>query len=104
MRALFEKSLGVLTAGCLSLFAASLYVLPAQAVEIQKVVSPGGIEAWLVEDHTIPQIAVNFSFNGGAAQDPKGKEGLTRLLAAITSEQQALIGALVLESNLAFGR
>ncbi|WP_417675845.1 M16 family metallopeptidase [Roseibium sp.] len=86
MRALFEKSLGVLTAGCLSLFAASLYVLPAQAVEIQKVVSPGGIEAWLVEDHTIPQIAVNFSFNGGAAQDPKGKEGLTRLLAATLDE------------------
>lgn len=86
MRALFEKGLGVLTAGCLSLFAASLFVLPAQAVEIQKVVSPGGIEAWLVEDHTIPQIAVNFSFKGGAAQDPKGKEGLTRLLAATLDE------------------
>ncbi|WP_346899872.1 pitrilysin family protein [uncultured Roseibium sp.] len=86
MRALFEKSLGVLTAGCLSLFTASLLVLPAQAVEIQKVVSPGGIEAWLVEDHTIPQIAVNFSFQGGAAQDPKGKEGLTRLLAATLDE------------------
>ncbi|WP_346907891.1 pitrilysin family protein [uncultured Roseibium sp.] len=86
MRALFEKSLGVLTAGCLSLFAASLVVLPVQAVEIQKVISPGGIEAWLVEDHTIPQIAVNFSFKGGAAQDPKGKEGLTRLLAATMDE------------------
>lgn len=86
MRALFEKSLGVLTAGCLSLFTASLLVLPAQAVEIQKVVSPGGIEAWLVEDHTIPQIAVNFSFQGGAAQDPKGKEGLARLLAATLDE------------------
>ncbi len=86
MRALFEKSLGVLTAGCLSLFAVSLFVLPAQAVEIQKLVSPGGIEAWLVEDHTIPQIAVNFSFKGGAAQDPKGKDGLTRLLAATMDE------------------
>lgn len=86
MRALLEKSLGVLTAGCLSLFAASLFVLPVQAVEIQKVVSPGGIEAWLVEDHTIPQIAVNFSFKGGAAQDPASKEGLTRLLAATMDE------------------
>jgi zinc protease len=86
MRALFEKSLGLLIAGCLSLFAASLFVLPAQAVEIQKVISPGGIEAWLVEDHTIPQIAVNFSFKGGAAQDPEGKEGLTRLLSATLDE------------------
>ncbi|MEM9632812.1 MAG: pitrilysin family protein [Pseudomonadota bacterium] len=58
----------------------------AQAVEIQKVVSPGGIEAWLVEDHTVPIVAMNFSFEGGSAQDPEGKEGLTRLLAATLDE------------------
>ncbi|MES0809670.1 pitrilysin family protein [Roseibium sp. SCPC15] len=58
----------------------------AQAVEIQKVVSPSGIEAWLVEDHTVPIIAMNFSFEGGSAQDPEGKEGLTRLLAATLDE------------------
>lgn len=58
----------------------------AKAVEIQKVTSPGGIEAWLVEDHTIPLLAMNFSFKGGAAQDPEGKQGLTRLLAATLDE------------------
>ena len=36
----------------------------------QKVRSPGGIEAWLVEDYAIPLIAMNFAFRGGAAQDP----------------------------------
>ncbi|MEP2706969.1 MAG: pitrilysin family protein [Roseibium sp.] len=61
-------------------------ILPAQSVEIQKVVSPEGIEAWLVEDHTVPIIALNFSFEGGSAQDPNGKEGLTRLLAATLDE------------------
>lgn len=58
----------------------------AYAVEIQKVVSPKGIEAWLVEDHTVPIIAMNFSFDGGSTQDPAGKEGLTRLLAASLDE------------------
>jgi len=58
----------------------------ASAVEIQKVTSPKGIEAWLVEDHTVPVIALDFAFEGGSAQDPEGKEGLTRLLAATLDE------------------
>ncbi|WP_298813988.1 pitrilysin family protein [uncultured Roseibium sp.] len=58
----------------------------AEAVEIQRVTSPQGIEAWLVEDHTVPIVAVNFSFDGGSSQDPDGKEGLTRLLAATLDE------------------
>ncbi len=58
----------------------------AHAVEVQKVVSSEGIEAWLVEDHTVPIVALNFSFEGGSAQDPEGKDGLTRLLAATLDE------------------
>ncbi|MEL7525938.1 MAG: insulinase family protein, partial [Pseudomonadota bacterium] len=58
----------------------------AHAVEVEKVVSPKGIEAWLVEDHTVPIIALNFSFDGGTTQDPVGKEGLTRLLSASLDE------------------
>ncbi|MFD1695321.1 M16 family metallopeptidase [Roseibium aestuarii] len=63
-----------------------LALTSAQAVEIQKVTSPGGIEAWLVEDHTVPLVAMNFAFKGGATQDPEGKQGLTRLLAATLDE------------------
>lgn len=74
-----------------SLVAATLITLLAftrlaHAVEVEKVVSPKGIEAWLVEDHTVPIIALNFSFDGGTTQDPAGKEGLTRLLAATLDE------------------
>lgn len=37
--------------------------LPAlAAVPIQKVVSPGGIEAWLVEEDTIPIISIGIEF------------------------------------------
>ncbi|WP_299480533.1 pitrilysin family protein [uncultured Roseibium sp.] len=82
-RSPFYKSALVAAAALVTLFALSRL---AQAVEVQKVVSPEGIEAWLVEDHTVPIIAMNFSFDGGSTQDPIGKEGLTRLLAASLDE------------------
>ena len=51
------------------------------ALTVQKVVSPGGIEAWLVEDHAIPVISMQFGFDGGALTDPNGKEGRASLAA-----------------------
>ena len=63
-----------------------LSTLPAGALEIQRVVSPGGVEAWLVEDHKVPVIAVEFSFAGGGATDPVGKEGLANLTADLLDE------------------
>jgi len=42
---------------------------PADAFKIEKVTSPGGIEAWLVSEHSIPMIAINFAFRAGAALD-----------------------------------
>jgi zinc protease len=85
MTALFFAR-GRLAALSLAFAALAALVRPAEAVEIQKVTSPGGIEAWLVEDHTVPIVALNFSFDGGSAQDPEGKQGLTRLLAATLDE------------------
>jgi len=60
--------------------------LPAQAVEVQRVVSPGGIEAWLVEDHTNPIIALELAFRGGAALDPDGKAGLAAFVSSTIDE------------------
>ncbi len=56
------------------------------AMNIQKVVSDKGIEAWLVEDHTVPLIALQFGFRSGAATDPAGKEGLANIVAATLDE------------------
>ena len=58
----------------------------AWALEIQRVVSPGGLEAWLVEDHKVPVIAVEFAFQGGSALDPAGKSGLASLTADLLDE------------------
>ena len=54
----------------------------ARALDIQSVTSPGGITGWLVEDHDNPILTMSFSFNGGEAAEPIGKEGLARLLSA----------------------
>jgi len=58
----------------------------AEAVEIQRVVSPGGVEAWLVEDHSVPIIALRAAFRGGAALDPAGKEGLADFVSKTLDE------------------
>jgi zinc protease len=59
---------------------------PARAVAVQRVVSPGGIEAWLIEDHTVPVVSTEFRFRAGAAIEPAGKEGLSRLGASLLDE------------------
>lgn len=61
-------------------------VVPAAATKIQKVVSPSGIEAWLVEEHAVPMIAVDFAFRGGSSHDPAGREGLANLLSSLLDE------------------
>jgi zinc protease len=61
--------------------------LPARAgVEIKQVTSPGGITAWLVEDHSIPFTALELRFRGGAVLDPEGKKGVASLMAALLEE------------------
>jgi zinc protease len=59
---------------------------PAHAMKIQQVKSPGGIEAWLVEEHSVPIIALHFSFKGGASQDPADKPGVAYMLTSILDE------------------
>ena len=70
------------TAALLSLAAA----LPARAIDIQQVTSPGGIPAWLVEDHSIPFVALNIAFRGGASVDAPGKRGAVNLMTALLEE------------------
>jgi zinc protease len=68
---------------CLILFGS---FAEARAMNIQKLVSPKGIEVWLVEDHTLPMLAMQFGFEGGSAQDPVGKEGLAYFVSGTLDE------------------
>jgi hypothetical protein len=53
------------------------------AAKIQRLVSPGGIEAWFVQDATVPVIAMEYAFGGGSNQDPAGKSGVGNMVAGL---------------------
>ncbi|WP_082029499.1 pitrilysin family protein [Tateyamaria sp. ANG-S1] len=80
------------------LFAAltiALFVsLPARAdVEITEVTSPGGITAWLVQEPSIPFMALELRFRGGASLDAPGKRGATNLMTGLLEEGAADLDA-----------
>lgn len=61
--------------------------LPARGeIAVTTVTSPGGITAWFYENHAIPILSIEASFQGGAALDPVGREGAANLMAALLDE------------------
>lgn len=79
---------------------------PATASATQKsriieVVSPGGIKAWLVPDTTLPLIAMEFAFRGGAAQDGTGKAGLANLTVSLLDEGAGTLDASAFQQAMA---
>lgn len=76
-------------------------IVPARAaVEIQEVTSEGGVTAWLVEDYTVPIVSIRFAFDGGSAQDPQGKEGLTSLMSGLFDEGAGELDADAFQERL----
>jgi zinc protease len=71
-----------LLGACLLVAAAA----PAAATKIDRLVSPAGIEIWLVQEPTVPLIAMDFAFRGGTSQDPADKAGLASLVAGLIDE------------------
>ena len=68
----------------------TVLALPLRAeVQIQEVTSPGGLTAWLVEDHSIPFVALELRFRGGASLDAPDARGATNLMVALLEEGAA---------------
>ncbi len=65
---------------------ALLTAAPARALEIQDLRSPGGAVFWLVEEPSIPIVALEISFAGGARLDPEGRAGLANMMAGLIEE------------------
>jgi zinc protease len=59
---------------------------PAGATSIERVISPGGIEAWLVRQPSVPLVAMDFAIIGGANEDPADKSGVAHLVASTIDE------------------
>ncbi len=66
---------------------ALIIALPAWAeIEIKEVKSPGGMTAWLVEDHSIPFTALELRFRGGTSLDDPEKRGAVYLMSGLIEE------------------
>jgi zinc protease len=58
----------------------------AHAMKIERVVSRGGIEAWLVRHPGAPLIALDFAIRGSADQDPADKPGTANMATSLLDE------------------
>jgi zinc protease len=83
-----------------ALLALPLFAAPALATTIEHVVSPGGIEAWLVHEPAVPMIAIDFAFVGGAAQDAPAKSGTATLVASLLDEGAGDLDAKTFHARL----
>ncbi len=73
----------------------------AQAeIDIQQVTSDGGINAWVVEKSSIPFVALEIRFRGGASLDLPGKRGATYLMAALLEEGAGDLEAQAFQTEL----
>ena len=77
----------------MALAAAAFLTQPANAIDIKEVTSPGGIKAWLVEEPSIPFMALEIRFKGGASVDREGKRGAINLMTGTIEEGAADLDA-----------
>jgi zinc protease len=75
-------------------FVLLLAALPARAeIEVREITTPGGLDAWLVEDHSIPFVVLELRFRGGGSLDPEGQRGVTNLMVGLLEEGAAEMDA-----------
>jgi zinc protease len=73
----------------------------AQAdTDIKQVTSPGGINAWVVEEPSIPFVALEIRFRGSASLDLPGKRGATNLMTALLEEGSGEMSAQEFQTEL----
>ncbi|SEV87753.1 zinc protease [Aliiroseovarius sediminilitoris] len=60
---------------------------PARAeIAIQEITTPGGINAWLVEEDSLPFTALEIRFRGGTSLDRPGKRGAVNFMVGLLEE------------------
>ncbi|HEX6958603.1 MAG TPA: pitrilysin family protein [Ferrovibrio sp.] len=75
------------------LLACLLGAAAAQASpKIERIKTPGGIEVWFVREPSIPMLALNAAWRGGAASEPADKQGLASLTTALLTEGAGDLG------------
>lgn len=70
-------------------------------LNIQTVKTRSGLTAWLVEDHSLPIISIEFAFAGaGAAQDPSDLQGVARIMSNTMDEGAGEIDSATFQKTL----
>jgi len=72
----------------------------ASAIEIKEVTSDGGINAWVVEEPSIPFTALEIRMRGGASLDLPGKRGAVNLMMALIEEGSGDMDARAFQTKL----
>ncbi|EBA11275.1 M16 family metallopeptidase [Roseobacter sp. CCS2] len=86
----------ILIALCLTIVATT-----ARAdIDIKEVTSPGGINAWVVEEPEIPFVALELRFQGGPVLDLPGKRGATNLMVGLLEEGSGDMSAQEFQAKL----
>jgi zinc protease len=87
---LTRRQLPALAAALVAAASSFGFAMPASAAaKVQRIVSPGGIEAWFVQDATVPLVAMEYAFAGGSSQDPADKPGTGSFTANMLDEGAA---------------
>lgn len=89
----------------LAIILMSLALIPTAAsalgkTPIERIVTPKGIEIWLVRDMNFPLLSLQFSFLGGASQDPADKPGIATLVAGLLDEGAGALDARAFHEQL----
>jgi len=67
---------------------------------VEEVRTEAGITAYLVNEPAVPLLSVSFEFEGGAAADPVGREGLSRMVAGLLDEGAGELDSLAFRTLL----
>lgn len=68
--------------------------------KVDRIVSDTGIEAWLVEDHSLPVVTMKFAFAGGLIHDPQDKAGIAKLASILLDEGAGDIKSQAFQAQL----
>ena len=79
----------LLVGSVMSLGALGMAPAGQAASKVEHVVSPGGIEAYLIPEHSIPFLSLALHFRGGSTLDPAGEEGLAYMVSGLLDEGRA---------------
>ncbi len=75
--------------------AATQYGVPVRSIR-----SPGGIEAWLVSDSTVPMVVMRAYWRGGSAIEPEGLVGVTGVMTDMLTEGAGSMDANAFKERL----